>query len=155
MKKNAVKHLWPRSTNEEEYYQTSLPQECIWRKILPNIFAPEVHMRNTTKHLWPWSTNEKEYYQTSLLQNIFKIWKSLPETVTMTVLSSESFQSLPPLFLCVCSTTSICGVLAFMTLAAVPKKKKNQWRDLRPCSTLSSFKAKLKTFLFSQYFHPN
>ena len=23
------------------------------------------------------------------------------------------------------------------------------------CSTLSSFKAKLKTFLFSQYFHPN
>ena len=28
-------------------------------------------------------------------------------------------------------------------------------QDLRPCSTLSSFKAKLKTFLFSQYFHPN
>ena len=28
-------------------------------------------------------------------------------------------------------------------------------RDLRHCSTLSSFKAKLKTFLFSQYFHPN
>ena len=27
--------------------------------------------------------------------------------------------------------------------------------DLRHCSTLSSFKAKLKTFLFSQYFHPN
>ena len=26
---------------------------------------------------------------------------------------------------------------------------------LRHCSTLSSFKAKLKTFLFSQYFHPN
>ena len=25
----------------------------------------------------------------------------------------------------------------------------------RHCSTLSSFKAKLKTFLFSQYFHPN
>ena len=28
-------------------------------------------------------------------------------------------------------------------------------QDLRPCSTLSSFKAKLKTFLFSQYYHPN
>ena len=28
-------------------------------------------------------------------------------------------------------------------------------QDLRHRSTLSSFKAKLKTFLFSQYFHPN
>ena len=28
-------------------------------------------------------------------------------------------------------------------------------KDLRHCSTLLSFKAKLKTFLFSQYFHPN
>ena len=28
-------------------------------------------------------------------------------------------------------------------------------QDLRHCSTLSAFKAKLKTFLFSQYFHPN
>ena len=28
-------------------------------------------------------------------------------------------------------------------------------QDLSQCSTLSSFKAKLKTFLFSQYFHPN
>ena len=28
-------------------------------------------------------------------------------------------------------------------------------QDLRHCSTLSSFKAELKTFLFSQYFHPN
>ena len=28
-------------------------------------------------------------------------------------------------------------------------------QDLRHCSTLSSFKAKVKTFLFSQYFHPN
>ena len=28
-------------------------------------------------------------------------------------------------------------------------------QDLRHCSTLSSLKAKLKTFLFSQYFHPN
>ena len=28
-------------------------------------------------------------------------------------------------------------------------------QDLRHCSTLSSFKAKLKTFLFSQCFHPN
>ena len=28
-------------------------------------------------------------------------------------------------------------------------------KDLRHCSTLSPFKAKLKTFLFSQYFHPN
>ena len=28
-------------------------------------------------------------------------------------------------------------------------------KDLRHCSTLSSFKAKLKTFLFSEYFHPN
>ena len=28
-------------------------------------------------------------------------------------------------------------------------------QDLRHCSTLSYFKAKLKTFLFSQYFHPN
>ena len=28
-------------------------------------------------------------------------------------------------------------------------------QDLRHCSTLSSFKAKMKTFLFSQYFHPN
>ena len=28
-------------------------------------------------------------------------------------------------------------------------------QDLRHCSTLSSFKAKLKTFLFSLYFHPN
>ena len=28
-------------------------------------------------------------------------------------------------------------------------------QDLRHCPTLSSFKAKLKTFLFSQYFHPN
>ena len=28
-------------------------------------------------------------------------------------------------------------------------------QDLRHCSTLSSFKAKLKTILFSQYFHPN
>ena len=28
-------------------------------------------------------------------------------------------------------------------------------QDLRHCSTLSSFKAKLKTFLFLQYFHPN
>ena len=28
-------------------------------------------------------------------------------------------------------------------------------QDLRHCSTLSSFKAKLKTFLSSQYFHPN
>ena len=27
-------------------------------------------------------------------------------------------------------------------------------QDLRHCSTLSSFKTKLKTFLFSQYFHP-
>ena len=30
------------------------------------------------------------------------------------------------------------------------------WNSLpQHCSTLSSFKAKLKTFLFSQYFHPN
>ena len=28
-------------------------------------------------------------------------------------------------------------------------------QDRRHCSTLSSFKAKLKTFLFWQYFHPN
>ena len=28
-------------------------------------------------------------------------------------------------------------------------------QDLRHCSNLSSFKAKLKTFLFSQYFHTN
>ena len=28
-------------------------------------------------------------------------------------------------------------------------------QDIRHCSSLSSFKAKLKTFLFSQYFHPN
>ena len=28
-------------------------------------------------------------------------------------------------------------------------------QDLRHCSTLSPFKAKLKTFLFSQYFHHN
>ena len=28
-------------------------------------------------------------------------------------------------------------------------------QDLRHCATLSSFKAKLKTFLFSQYFHLN
>ena len=28
-------------------------------------------------------------------------------------------------------------------------------QDLSQCSTLSYFKAKLKTFLFSQYFHPN
>ena len=28
-------------------------------------------------------------------------------------------------------------------------------QDLRHCATLSSFKAKLKTCLFSQYFHPN
>ena len=28
-------------------------------------------------------------------------------------------------------------------------------QDLRHCSTLSSFKSKLKTFLFSEYFHPN
>ena len=28
-------------------------------------------------------------------------------------------------------------------------------QDLRHCLTLSSFKAKLKTFLFSQYFRPN
>ena len=28
-------------------------------------------------------------------------------------------------------------------------------QDLRHCSTLSSFKAQLKTFLFSQYFRPN
>ena len=28
-------------------------------------------------------------------------------------------------------------------------------QGLRHCSTLSSFKAKLKTFLFLQYFHPN
>ena len=28
-------------------------------------------------------------------------------------------------------------------------------QDLRHCKTLSSFKAKLKTFLFSQYFDPN
>ena len=28
-------------------------------------------------------------------------------------------------------------------------------QDLRHCSALSSVKAKLKTFLFSQYFHPN
>ena len=28
-------------------------------------------------------------------------------------------------------------------------------QDPRHCSTLSSFKAKLKTFLYSQYFHPN
>ena len=28
-------------------------------------------------------------------------------------------------------------------------------QDLRHCSTLSSFKAKLKPFLFSQYFHPS
>ena len=28
-------------------------------------------------------------------------------------------------------------------------------QDLRHCSTLSSFKAKLNTFLFSQYFHPH
>ena len=28
-------------------------------------------------------------------------------------------------------------------------------QDLTHCSTLSSFKAKLETFLFSQYLHPN
>ena len=28
-------------------------------------------------------------------------------------------------------------------------------QNLRHCSTLSSFKAKLRTFLFSHYFHPN
>ena len=28
-------------------------------------------------------------------------------------------------------------------------------QNLRHCSTLSSYKAKLKTFLFSQYFRPN
>ena len=28
-------------------------------------------------------------------------------------------------------------------------------QDLRCCSTISSFEAKLKTFLLSQYFHPN
>ena len=43
--------------------------------------------------------------------------------------------------------------------AAAPLKEFGIWnslpQDLRHCSTLTSFKAKLKTFLFSQYLRPN
>ena len=35
------------------------------------------------------------------------------------------------------------------------KRKTHGFRTFSHCSSLSSFKAKLKTFLFSQYFHPN
>ena len=36
-----------------------------------------------------------------------------------------------------------------------PRIRSSLPQDFRRCSTLSSFKAKLKTFLFSQYFHPD
>ena len=48
-----------------------------------------------------------------------------------------------------------------LELTASPRRKcnnhRNVWnslpQDIRQCSTLTSFKANLKTFLFSQYFH--
>ena len=44
------------------------------------------------------------------------------------------------------------NVLAYTT---THKEQALSTQSHRHCSTLSSFKAKLKTFLFSQYFHPN
>ena len=49
--------------------------------------------------------------------------------------------------------------LKLMTFALSLALDRHIWnslpQDLRHCSTLPSFKAKLKTFLFSQYFCPN
>ena len=49
-----------------------------------------------------------------------------------------------------------CKTLGFRTFSCFGP---HIWNSLpqyfRHCSTLSSFKAKLKTFLFSQYFRPN
>ena len=66
---------------------------------------------------------------------------------------------------CVCSSSDTCvlkihhykckshGFRAFSCFG--PLIWNSLPHDLRHCSTLSPFKAKLKTFLFSQYFHPN
>ena len=49
-----------------------------------------------------------------------------------------------------------CKTHGFHTFSCFgPPIRNSLPQDLRHCSTLLSFKAKLKTFLFSQYFHPN
>ena len=55
------------------------------------------------------------------------------------------------LTVCLC----LCKTHGFRTFALDPMFGIRSLQDFRHCSTLSSFKAKLKTFLFSQYFGPN
>ena len=56
------------------------------------------------------------------------------------------------LTVCLC----LCKTRGFHTFSCFgPHVWNSLLQDLRHCSTLSSFKAKLKTFLFSQYFGPN
>lgn len=121
MNKNTTKHLWPRGVYEQEYYQTPLAQGHKWRRIQPNIFGPGVQMKkNTTKHL-----SCKAFLKSGRACQKLWQWQCHPQSNFS--LSHHCF--------CVCSTTlkpttSIPGVLAFMTLAAIPKKK-NQWREAR------------------------
>ena len=46
-----------------------------------------------------------------------------------------------------------CKTHGFRTFTYFGPYVWNSLKDIRQCSTLPSFKAKLKTFLFSQYFH--
>ena len=55
----------------------------------------------------------------------------------------------------VSSNTAQDSWLSHFLLLWTPHLEFTPTRPYRHCSTLSSFKAKLKTFLFSQYFHPN
>ena len=57
---------------------------------------------------------------------------------------------------CLKSNNTNAGLMAFaLCLALDPIFGIHSHKTVDTGSTLSSFKAKLKTFLFSQYFHPN
>ena len=54
-----------------------------------------------------------------------------------------------------CGTENVESVHMFISICKIQTFKRLTRTLIRHCSTLSSVKAKLKTFLFSQYFHPN
>ena len=87
------------------------------------------------------------------LKRISSIRRFLTEDAAKTLVTSYIL-SRPDY--CYCLLMGTCKTHGFRTFSCFgPHIWNSLPQDLRHCATLSSFKAKLKTFLFSQYFHPN
>ena len=137
----------PRHTNTSLMW-TSCPR--IWRSLC---------MPNLTLHVQTWSLSylwltdsRSRVDQRSLHQFLlaYALLYLFPLLLSVNLLSPEEDESWKAL-VCYCFPVfRFIGEYVFLDLFHLVVDMNYQH-----CSTLSSFKAKLKTFLFSQYFHPN